>query len=244
MEPNLVEITANTVISVLEKNLAAPDDQFKYEEVLAKLMLHKDYRDVGSFGNLHMESAIDHYTAKRVGDMSEGLVALHGFLVKHGATAKSPYDFGHADRYGVAFANEEDFKTMAFQTQNYTYMIVLVKAHWYSGEKFESNDCWTVHLRYATTGKYTPQFARPEFGKLKFLNDRVKSGAKKYDDGASSYFRYHDFRDQGYICSVTHELCGPNWDTEGTIHGYSMLKSVFFDVSCHISMIDEYEKEE
>jgi hypothetical protein len=142
----LVDTTSAELIAILEKNLADPNDQFKYSEILGNLMMHKDYRDTGSFGNLHMENSIDHYTAKHVGDMSEGLVALHDFLVKQGATVKNPYDFESCDRYGVAFANENDFKTMAFRTQNYTYMIVLVKGHWWT-EDFQQQGNRKIRIR-------------------------------------------------------------------------------------------------
>src|SRR5690606_36882349 len=77
------------------------------------------------------EQTLNEYVATAIGPLWPELMKLHQFLVDAGSTAEAPFDFGYADRHGVAFADEAEWKSMALCTQNYTYMVVLVRRESY-----------------------------------------------------------------------------------------------------------------
>lgn len=238
-----VKLAITEALKAILARLDEKDDEFLYSDVLAGLMLHKDYTNTPTFGNNTIEWALDRYTAVRIGNLSDGLLKLHESLVKADATAKNPFDYENVDRYGAYFANTDEFKSMAFKTQSYTYMVVLVKQNWYpdiDSGNIKQESAWNVHIRYATKGRYSMDYALVDFNKLGFLNDPVISDMYKND---CAYFRCHDGRDQGYLCSVTHELMSDEWKTSDTMINFKMLSGIHYDVGCHISMLGSLEME-
>lgn len=212
--------------------------------VLGELLADRQDYDRHAVSSTTVPWLLDTYTATIVGPLGPQLLKLHQFLVRSGATPQKPFDFEHCDRYGVAFADAE-WKSMALQTQNYTYLVVLQPevAFLENAEgTLTTENRWRVHLRMCTPSRYSYDCKRTPFTDLAFLSDfdavYPKTG---YGQSAHEYFRYKDGRDRGYLCSVGSDIVGPGYRTENISWGaaYSYLQGVLHDLGCHCSCLPE-----
>lgn len=144
----------------------------------------------------------------------------------------------------MAFADEPTFKTMALQTQNLTYMVLLLRKPVY-----DFNDPaalptheWELHLRMCTPGRNSRDFARPALGYLDWLADAKAVGATEdcsYRGGDThEYFRYKDARDRGFLCSVSMDLSrDARSGTKDSMVSFAMLEYVLQDLMAHVSCL-------
>lgn len=233
-----IEIAIGDALNIISKHLGAKDPEMLFDRVLAGLMKSKDYDDRATLGNNSIDWALSHYVAQRIGEASNDIERLHQFLVSKKASATEPYDFENIDRYGASFANEDDFKSMALMTQNYTYMVVLRRNTAYINNEMVPG--WDVHIRRCTPGRYSHDYSRAEFFSLNaILSNNII--ANKYDNNCD-YFRYHDGRDRGYLCSVTRDIIGGGWKCEDVVASFKEFQGVFYDMMCHVSMLPKERK--
>lgn len=195
--------------------------------------------DPFSFGN-DAGWLMDAFVAAIVGPLANDLLALHQFLVNTGATPESPYDFGHADRYGVAFSDAA-WKSMALQTQSYTYMVVLQPATTFKEDdagQIVADPAWTTHIRVCTAGPRSYDLACAPLASLTFLGDYEKVFPEiGYGANADAYFRYKDGRDRGYLCSVESNWHEAGFSAKDVMWGpaFSYLKGILEDLGAHCS---------
>lgn len=235
-----VDETYAEVKSVVDRRIGAKDNDLLMHRVLGKLLVDMSHSPNDLRSNT-LEWMVDQYVANKVGPMWPRHLALHQFLVKSGSTSSNPFDFEHCDRYGVAFADEEDWKSMALMTQNVTYMVVLQR-YWrldYDQQDKRIED-WITHIRVCTTGPHSLDFARPRFTELEFLRDHAKVYPEiGYGKQACDYFRYKDGRDRGYLCTVEPDLLRPVYETKDAIRGYGHLCYILIDMASHVDCLDE-----
>lgn len=194
---------------------------------------------------MDLHELLSAYVATIVGKRIPGILKLHAKLVEL-AGVESVYNFGYADRYAMVYADTPTFKTMAFQTQNYTYLVALRSDVVYcrTGEDYVRVPTWRLHLRLCTAGPRSLDYARPALDSPALL-DMLKTPEAL---SASEYFRYKDGRDRGYLCSlrpdpldqVSSEVVFETKD----MHWYaalSYLTGVMGDLESHVSMVDEME---
>jgi len=193
--------------------------------------------------SMDLRETLNAFVGTVVGAKLDAILALHTKLVEVAGVGKV-YDFGYADRYGLACLDEPKLKTMAFQTQSLTYIVALrpKKAFLLTRGEAVFNevtvDSWKLDIRFCTQGRNSQDYTRPKLESLKML---TKLSAFKESD----YFRYGDGRDRGYLCHVQPELLG---DTETLEYeakdmhwgaAMSYLPGVLGDLSAHASMADE-----
>lgn len=235
--------------AVLDEELREADDPMLMPAVLGQLLAQRKAYDRFTTDGNHVPWMMDVYTAAIVGPLAESLLRLHQFLVQSGGTPEAPYDFEHADRYGVAFSDAE-WKSMALMTQNYTYMVVLQPATAFAVDadgQLQSGKAWAIHIRMCTKGHYSYDHVRTDFTSLSFLNEYESVYPEMgYGKMANNYFRYKDGRDQGYLCSVKPEIFGPGFTTEHSLWGpaFSYLGGVLYDLGCHCSCLPKAEATE
>lgn len=194
--------------------------------------------------SLTLHELLNAYVATTVGKLIPGIVKLHAKLVEL-AGVERKYDFGYADRYARVYADTPSLKTMAFQTQNYTYLVVLTPTAVYCGpDDGVRVSTWRLHLRLCTAGSRSLDYARPALDSPALLDMLKTPEALK----ESEYFRYKDGRDRGYLCSLRPDpLDQPSsevvFETKD-MHWYaalSYLTGVVRDLDSHASMVDEMD---
>lgn len=234
-DANTLPVIMQEINAVLSKYNVVPEDQhFQLQHVIGQLLLDASY-STNDLSCNNVQWAIDSYVAAKVGPLWPRFLALHKKL----AETKKEFDFEHCDRYGKAFANEEKWRSMALQTQNYTYLVVLEQRRcWYEDKPVEA---WATHLRICTKGYRSRDFARPEFVNLPFLASHSKVYPEiGYGNDAHDYFRYKDGRDQGYLCSVEPNMYSERgYSTKDTLVNYGLLESVIFDLASHCDCLEE-----
>lgn len=191
-----------------------PDDASLVGTALGNVLARQQWNDPAVFSNM-LPRVMDAYTAAIVGPLAPRLLAIHEHLVRVGSTPDQPYDFESCSRYGVAFAQGQ-WKSMALQCQNFTYLIVL--------EPVSFEGCasgYAIHIRMCTASRYSYDFARPEFSELGFLGVQDKVCPFGTLPAASDYFKYKDGRDQGYLCSVKPCRSGEGYRNEHSTWGAS-----------------------
>lgn len=194
--------------------------------------------------SMDMHELMNAFTAATVGKQIPNLVALHAKLVELVGVGVQ-YSFGYADRYAMVYADTPEFKSMAFQTQNLTYMVALKSATAYcwsdNPEACVSMPTWRLEMRLCTARPHSWDHARPALDSLQLL----KSPQAMKD---SEYFRYKDGRDRGYLCSLRPVLFNREssevvFETKDMHWGSAMshLTGIFYDLSAHASTLDELE---
>jgi hypothetical protein len=210
-------------------------------KLLGQIFIDESY-NANDLSQNDINWSIDHYVAHKVGPMWDRLMALHQFLVSQtkGKNGKK-FDFNHCDRFGMAFADEVLWKSMAFQTQSLTYIVVLEDS-WAGSDKYQDGPIKNgkIHIRYCTTPGYdSHNYARTPFKELEFLADKA-SVAGKYVETNVDYFRYKDGRDRGYLCTVVADFMDPTqFSAENTIRSFSMLEGIIYDLASHIDCLPE-----
>lgn len=225
---------------VLDRHLDQQDPDF-LAQVLGQLLHSRQRYDKGVVSTTTVPWMLDAYVGLTLEDAVPGMLKLHQFLVEKGACAEKPFDFGYADRFGAAFADEPDWKSMALQTQSFTYMVVLSKKTIFSFEEdgsYQSKDQWLAHLRLATPSRHSYDYSRPNFASLSFLSDPIKVEPDgKYSDQAHEYFMYKDGRDRGYLASMYFD--GRSVVAKDVTWGaaYTYLRGILYDMMAHASCI-------
>lgn len=193
--------------------------------------------------SMDLRELLSAYVAAVLGKLVPKLLPLHARLVEV-AGVGAMYNFEHVDRYAMVHADEPDFKTMAFQTQSMTYMVVLrgtTAYTWTEDEACKGVSTWKLDLRMCTAGRRSLDYARPALDSLTMLQSR--STLKE-----SEYFLYKDARDRGYLCSlkpetfnrtsseVLFETKDMHWNA-----ALSFLTGVIRDLEAHASMVEEIQ---
>ena len=228
---------AEKILALIAQEKEGSKDAFLEEHALGDVIttLSKRYDDK-AVGSPLLEAVADRYIGAQLGPQWPGLLRLHAFMKASGATAEAPHDFEHADRYGVAFADEGDFKTMALQTQSLTYLVALERRDVFIEKEasYEQVEAWKTHLRVCTSGRHSQDFCRAPFAGLAWMNDQAEFEA-------SDYFRYKDGRDRGFLCSIE-----PDWFEAGKYTSkdslrfgaaYSYLTGISYDLMSHVSCL-------
>lgn len=236
-----IDETYAEIKSVIDRRIGAKDNDLQMHRVLGRILVDMSHspNDLASFT---LEKTVDQYVANKVGPMWPRHLALHQFLAKSGATPSDPFDFEHCDRYGVAFADEENWKSMALMTQSITYMVVLQR-YWRLdlNQQDKRIEDWITHIRICTTGQNSLDFARPRFTALEFLRDHAKVYPEiGYGNQACEYFRYKDGRDRGYLCTVEPDLLRPVYEVKDAMLGYHHLSHIIYDMASHFDCLDTY----
>lgn len=230
--------------AVLQESLQSSDDDPELLAVaIGRLMSKRKTGDKFTTDDSGFKWMADAYTADIVGPLAPALLKLHRFLVNHEGTPDHPHDFEGGDRYGAAFA-DQNWKSMAFQTQNYTYMLVLQPSPTFSkSEEGElvSHSSWAVHIRLCTASHHSYDYARPSLNSLDFLQDYDAVYPEiGYGKKSNEYFRYKDGRDRGYLCTVEPEMVGQRFRAKDSLWGpaHSYLNGVLYDLGCHCSLLE------
>jgi len=247
MSKNIRELRRDALVSkldaVVQESLqGSRDDPELMAVAIGRLMSKRKTGDRFTTDGSGFKWMADAYTADIVGPLAPDLLKLHQFLVCHGGTPEHPYDFDGADRYGAAFA-DEDWKSMALWTQNYTYMVVLQPSTTFSRSEageLVSHSSWAVHIRLCTTSHYSYDYARPSPSSIDFLKDYDAVYPEiGYGKKSNEYFRYKDGRDRGYLCTVEPEMVGQRFRAKDSLWGpaHSYLSGVLYDLGCHCSFL-------
>lgn len=228
---------AEKILALIAQEKEGSKDAFLEERALADVItaLSKRYDEKAVCSPL-LEAVANRYIGAQLGPQWPDLLRLHAFMKISGATAESPHDFEHADRYGVAFSDEGDFKTMALQTQSLTYLVALERRDVFieKGTSYEQVESWKTHLRICTDGRHSQNFCRAPFTGLTWMHDKA-------DWEVSDYFRYKDGRDRGFLCSIE-----PDWFEAGKYASkdslrfgaaYSYLTGISYDLMSHVSCL-------
>lgn len=204
--PSTPATLTEKILALIAQEKEGSKDAFLEDRALADVItaLSKRYDDK-AVGSPLLEAVADRYIGAQLGPQWPGLLRLHAFMKASGATAEAPHDFEHADRYGVALADEGDFKTMALQTQSLTYLVALERRDIFieKGTSYEQVEAWKTHLRVCTDSRHSQNFCRAPLAGLVWMNDKA-------DWEASDYFRYKGGRDRGFLCSIE-----PDWFEAG-----------------------------
>jgi len=216
------------------------DKHFLTQRIVGKILLDTSYSK-NDLGCNNVGWSLDEYVAAKIGPLWPRMMRLHQHLVQSGATPNKPFNFEHCDRYGVSFADEEKWKSMALMTQNYTYVVVLQRYNSYDLTTGDVIENWAMHFRICTKSQYSRDWTRESFKKLEFLSSFESVYPEiGYGDKAHNYFRYKDGRDQGYLCSVEPSIHDPyKYSTKDVLVNYGLLASVIYDLASHCDCLDE-----
>lgn len=232
-----IEITLKRIRNVIADELEVRDTVLVLPNVIGELVGGLSHSRTDVTSNI-LEWSINCYVATKVLGVVPELLKLHSFLVKHQLSKADKFDFEHCDRYGMAFADGDVFKSMAFQTQSYTYMVLLIAKPLFEAEGIAPTPQWAVHIRQCTPSRYSQDCARPELKSLAFLASEEDVGIETTSQ-ASPYFRYKDGRDQGFVCSVEPSLIAATPDAKDSIIGYTNLKHIMHDLMAHASCLPD-----
>lgn len=170
--------------------------------------------------------AVDQAVAIHMGPLIQKYLTLHKHMVTKGYTSMSPWVTGDGDRFAAVYCNEETtntesgMKAMAFQNQNFTFMVVITSEE-------------TLHIRQCTRARESFDFATDELADLSFLDQQ--STALNHE-----YLRYGDCRDRGYLVSIVPNWVAPEqWRAEHVLSAYRRLQYVVYDLSSWIDSIED-----
>lgn len=198
---------------------------------------------------LEVRELLNSFTATVLGKDVSRIAKLHQTL-----SALLPlnqvYNFEHADRYAMVYADTPEFKSMAFQTQSLTYMVVLkAKTAYLDFDLQDQNaasendlvkfETFSMDIRLCTQGPNSLDYARPALTSLQPILESSSSVK------ASEYFRYRDGRDRGYLVSLRPDIggaqpTGPVFETAdmGWYAAFSFLKGIWFDLTSHARLLE------
>lgn len=148
-------------------------------------------------------------------------------------------DLNHADRFGRVYLMGESQRTMAIQTQSYTYMVVMKRTSILDDHASETagkviwTDGFSLHLRMCTASRNSmdPYRAHLSTGELDFLAD--PSAIK-----AHPAFQYDDLRDRGYLVSVIEGPLNPATAKDVMVN-YFRLFHVHHDLMSWVDTLEE-----
>lgn len=231
-EELLAEKAAVELKKVLVATLGEGNKKFLYEKAIGKLLTEFNFKDSGPMQNHILGESLNEYVAESLGPFLGKLALLVDFLESKGASPLKPYDFNHADRYAAMLESREpDVRLAAFQTQALTYLVRLEKVQKYSEEGLAGHS-WNFNLRYCTKGKYQQDFSRPAF--TSFTAQELEP-----------YFQFEDGRDQGFMCTMRADILGDGFTVKDTTWAsFKMFQGLMYDLYCHTTRIDAYEKGE
>lgn len=232
-----VEPVASEILALIESKFGAGDPEFMFDKVMGAVLKKAAFHNRNDLSQNRIDWSVSHAVAAQVGPQIERMLKLHTWMMKKGYADGNEWDLGYADRYAVAVANEPDFKSFAVQTQNYTYMAALVRRDRYKDDSKE--EAWELHLRVATTSRYSREFMRAHLDPIAM--GWFVSKAKTFE---SPYFRYKDCRDQGYLLSLKPDIFGEEgWTCERALLDWHMLQHVIHDIASLVDSIEEDEPE-
>lgn len=231
----LVEPTAKEILDLIESKFGSGDPEFMFDKVMGAV-LKSAFCNRNDLSQNRIDWSVNNAVAAQVGPQVERMLKLHAWMIRRGyGYMKGEWDLGYADRHAVAVADERDFKSFAAQTQNYTYMVALVRRDRYLGDS--KVEAWEMHLRVATTSRYSREYMRAHLDPIAM--DWFASRAKTFE---SPYFRYKDCRDQGYLLSLKPAIFGEEgWTCEHAMLDWHLLQNVIYDIS---SLVDSIEEDE
>lgn len=235
-----VERAARRIQEVLEEELGVGDPRFLVPHALGDVFAQKRYKAFELNNNV-LQWSVDSYVASTLKGIGAPLARLHAHL-KHNTSPGQPYDFEYGDRYGMAFADEAAFKTMALQTQNVTYLVLLRKSVYdFNDPAAKPSHEWEPHLRMCTPSRNSRDFARPALSSLSWLADVKAMGATEdysFSPDTNEYFRYKDARDRGFLCSVSTDLSkDARSGAKDSMGSFAMLEYVLQDLMAHVSCL-------
>ncbi len=160
------------------------------------------------FGDRYLDSFnLKHAQAFHVGNVMAGvsdfLLNLHNALSAKGHGRSNKFEISSCDRYAavIPYSNVEGRRLLAFESQNFTYMVLLVPdlmSRHYGDKKIK----YQIHVRSSTLAAY---------GKRHIFNNPGIKGLPRNNaiaehfDHHGGYFRYLDVRDRGFVASIVPE---------------------------------------
>lgn len=242
MRPTEAHLTAAKLTAALQPWIASrKEDSRTMGSAMGHLMA--SLPDSYGMDSLDLAALQNAYVATTLSSKFEKYVALHAKLVEVAGVGVK-YDFEHCDRYAQVYLDTPELKTMAFQTQGFTYMVVLraktayLKRGSEDAPQLEGVPTWSMDVRGAAPSSNSYDLSRPPLAGLTMLESRE---ALK----ASDYFKYRDGRDRGYCGTVRPALISEGdsvaYETEGMSWGAAMsnLAVILQDLNAHASMVKE-----
>lgn len=231
----LADETAQEIVELFKFRFGEKDSNLMFRRVMGQVLKTR-FHERNSLSENDLSWSMDFAVANHLGPQLPRIVSLHQWLVEKGHDGENPWDVGYCDRYASWIADQPDFKAMAIQTHSLTYMVVLVPKQRFAdkGGELTVADDWAMHIRVATTADYSRKTWRPELHDFKWLE--LQSTAE-----ATSYLRYGDCRDRGYVVSLKPSTLGEGWDAEHVLVDYRQLTYLVYDLA---SLIDSMRDEE
>lgn len=149
------------------------------------------------------EGAMDHFRAAQMTPVISSLAALHAALTsqRYVLDCDKSYGIGAGDRYVVAHA-VDDVRVLGFENQNYAYMVALKpKRVFYEGGPTTVEERLQMHIRVFNQEPCHLSYTHTDCRELP-LNAFGAAASANRTEGASSYLKYGDLRDRGYVMSI------------------------------------------
>lgn len=235
---------------LIVERLGIKDDFMVLPAVIAE-MYGSGYVD--SFEAKHAHAF---HLGKTMAHVSGFLVHLHAALSAKGHGQKNKFEISSCDRYAavIPYQNDKGHKLLAFENQNFTYMVLLVPdlMSKYKGDKTLK---YAMHVRSMTPDGYGNGHHYSNPG-----SKGVPTGEalKKHFTDHNGYFCYLDARDRGFVgCIVpeftykvlpeggydfTDNLVWTGKDAHASIYGgIAMLDELHAYASMHKETFEELE---
>lgn len=187
---------ADEIRRLIVERLGTKDDFMVTPAVIAELF---GDNNIDSF---NLRQALECHTGNVMARTSHFLVHLHAALVAKGHGRLNPYEISSCDRR-VSFieTGEPKVKLLAFENQNFTYMVLLKPDIMtkYVGDKIMQ---YEMHVRASTPA--APQnhyrYNNPGIKRVPYGNKL----ANEFTD-YHGYFRFLDSRDRGFVGCIKPE---------------------------------------
>lgn len=226
------------IIRLLRDELGEKAPACFHAEVLGAVLTGLQKGD--SLDNVVLKWSADHFIAHQLGPRLPDLWRLFDVvLAAQQSSVNAVADMNHADRYARVFLMSDLARTMAIQTQNYTYVVALVReqsldeAASTAAGRIVWTDGYTLHLRLCTSSHGSRDGYRASLtaGDLDYLMNIAS--LKNHPS-----FRYGDLRDQGYLVTVAADLLQP-WVAKDGLTNYATLVHVHHDLMSWLTTFKE-----
>lgn len=200
-DPSVLAEVEQTIRTLVKEKFPGPASSFALPAVIAKLY--------GPYDN-EIKWANDYYYADKTAPLIPKLAKLYDALVKKGHDVANSYEISSCDRYVAYVPHDSNAKVMVFCNQNVTYLVVLVPQKVYRLRNSEHKifNTYTMHIRFITDGplySYSRDYEYFDPETLDYEDILKGCHLSRYKDTSSKYFRYHDFRDCGYVITLRPE---------------------------------------
>lgn len=229
---DLADATAVEIVEMFKSRFGEKDSHLMFRRVMGQVLKTR-FHEKNSLSENDLSWSMDFAVANHLGPQMQRILSLHRWLVEKGHDDANPWDLGHVDRYASWIADEPGFKAFAVQRQSLTYFVTLKPRTRFEveGESVRVVDDLEMHIRIATVSESSRATWRPELTDFDWLKDQ--STAEK-----TSYLRYGDIRDRGYVVSLKPSVIGEGWRADRVLIDYTMLTHLVYDLA---SLIDSME---